>query len=217
MKKDLEVILESLALCAATLCVACGGDDNSDDAPGASDGAGTDAGCPGTSAGCPGTSSGCPGTSSGCPGTTAGCPGSEPDAEAILARAADFETELTRVNAEPSGSAHGLADTVNQWVEPASADDYRRLLPDGSVTDVVFPEGTLIVKEHLNADGEYDGFLTMYKAAPGYNPDADDWWWARVGGDGTVFETGQVGFCMDCHRQVEDAGFVFGIPADNQN
>lgn len=137
------------------------------------------------------------------------------DPDAVIAAAAAYETDYVKINAEPFESQHGLADTVNVYVPPEHAELYRSIDP-GMRTDVGFPAGAVIVKEHLDASGANDGFLLMVKAAEGYDPEAADWWWARVDGAGMTQETGQVGFCIDCHAAVSPTGFVFGVPTDNR-
>ncbi len=137
------------------------------------------------------------------------------DEAAIIAFAADYEQNLTQVNVDPSTSQHGLAASVNFFVSPSALATYQMYDPE-MPTLVPLAEGTYLVKEHLDPDGNEDGFLMMYKAAEGYNPDAADWFWARVDGAGATRETGVVGFCVSCHTQVADAGFVFGVPLDNR-
>ena len=135
------------------------------------------------------------------------------DEAEVIEQASMYATNLEKINIDAFGSAHGLADTVNVFINSEAADLYRSIDFDAP-TDVGFPEGTLIVKEHLNAEGAEDGFLMMYRGPEGYLPDAGGWFWARIDGTGATRETGAVGFCISCHMPVE--GWVFGVPADNQ-
>lgn len=137
------------------------------------------------------------------------------DEDAVLALAAAYATDLEQINATPFGSQHGLADTVNVFVTPEHAAAFDTLDP-AAPSLVEFVEGTLIVKEHLDGDGAYDGYLLMYKAPEGYNPDAADWYWARVTASGNAPNTGTVGFCINCHAQVAETGYVFGVETDNR-
>lgn len=137
------------------------------------------------------------------------------DETAVLELAAGYATDLEQINATPFGSQHGLADTVNVFITPEHAAAFETLDP-AAPSLVEFVEGTLIVKEHLDGDGAYDGYLLMYKAPEGYNPDAADWYWARVAANGNTPNTGTVGFCINCHAQVADTGYVFGVETDNR-
>jgi hypothetical protein len=136
------------------------------------------------------------------------------DADAVVARAMAYETELVRINAESRASQHGLADTVDIWVAPEIADLYRSLDPDAAGGLVEFPTGALLVKTHLDANGAVDGYTVMANADP--DSTSGGWWWARIGADGMPAETGQVGFCIGCHQAVEAEGWVFGVPLDNR-
>lgn len=156
-------------------------------------------------------------TSDGSSGTAAvdestGEPAPFDEAE-VIQRAHMFATELVKINVDPFPSAHGLADTVNVHVDAGAADLYRTIDPEAPA-ELDFPEGTLVVKEHLNTEGAYDGFLMMYQGPEGYDPDNRDWFFARIDGTGATRETGAVGFCIGCH--VPSPSFLFGVPADNQ-
>lgn len=146
-------------------------------------------------------------------GETAG-PG-EIDEAAVQAMAADFAS-LTQVSDVPEPSQHALADTVTFYVADDALDLYLTVDPDAP-TEVSFPEGSLLVKENLNANGESFGYFAMYKGPEGYDPSGNDWYWLRVDENGAVGNSGQVGFCKDCHgggAAVSD--FVYGVPLDNR-
>lgn len=136
------------------------------------------------------------------------------DADAVLARAMAYESELVRINATSRASQHGLANTVDMWVAPEIVDLYRSLDPDAAGALVDFPEGALLVKTHNDADGIVEGYTIMASGDP--DSTSGGWWWARVGSDGMPAETGQVGFCIGCHQAVEAEGWVFGVPLDNR-
>ena len=137
------------------------------------------------------------------------------DEDAVRAAADDF-ANMTRVSDEPEASAHALADTVIFYAADDVADLYLTIDP-AAPTEVTFPEGALLVKENLDADGNSDGYFAMYKAFEGYDPEGNDWYWLRVDGAGEVGNSGTVGFCKDCHgggASVSD--FVYGVPLDNR-
>lgn len=135
------------------------------------------------------------------------------DEAEVIEQASQYATALVQINDQPFPSQHGLAATVNVFVDAANADLYRMLDP-AAPTDLDFPEGALIVKEHLDADGAPDGYLMMYQGPEGYDPDANDWFWARVDGTGATKETGAVVFCIDCHAQAP--AHIIGVATDNR-
>lgn len=135
------------------------------------------------------------------------------DEAEVIAAASDFEASLTKINAQPFASQHGLAATVNVYVSPDAADLYRGVDPEAPA-DVAFPEGTLVVKEHLDGEGAFAGFTMMYLGPEGYDPAGGDWFWALVGADGGTQLSGSLGSCIGCHEPA--SSFVFGVAADDQ-
>lgn len=135
------------------------------------------------------------------------------DEAEVIGQASDYATTLTKINVDAFGSMHGLADTVNVFVSPDIAQLYRGIDPDAPA-EVAFPEGALIVKEHLDAEGAFAGFTMMYRGPDGYDPLSDSWFWALVDADGVTQQSGAIGLCIGCHEPA--SSFVFGVPADNQ-
>lgn len=135
------------------------------------------------------------------------------DEAEVIAAAADYETSLTKINAEPFASQHGLAATVNVYVSSDVADLYRGIDPDAPA-EVAVPEGTLVVKEHLDGDGAFAGFTMMYRGPDGYDAAGGDWFWALVNAEGATQLSGSLGSCIGCHQPA--SSFLFGVPADNQ-
>ncbi len=158
---------------------------------------------------------GAPGSDTGAAsGTDGASTGEAPFDEAeVIEQGGQYANALVQINDTSFTSQHGLAATVNVFVDPAAADLYRTLDPEAPVA-LAFPEGTLIVKEHLDAGGNQSGYLMMYRGPEGYNPDGSDWFWARVDGAGATQETGAVGFCISCHAAAP--GHVFGVATDNR-
>lgn len=86
-------------------------------------------------------------------------------------------------------------------------------------------EGAIIVKENHMAEGvdisdmeakaPVEGFegqlagLTFMVKVPGYNPDAGDWFWAKIQPDGTIDAAGTPNGCIACHGQVADNDYIF--------
>lgn len=150
--------------------------------------------------------------SDGADGSSSGEPSPIDEAE-VLERAAQYATELVQINDQPFASQHGLASTVNVFVDPAAADLYGMLDP-AAPAELDFPEGTLLVKEHLDDAGDPSGYTLMVRGPEGYAPEASDWYWARVDGSGMVAESGAVDFCIACHSAAP--GHVFGVETDNR-
>ena len=69
------------------------------------------------------------------------------------------------------------------------------------------PPGSFIVKENYTADRVFDLVTLMYKV-DGYDPDSNDWFWAKIKADGTIDAEGQVSGCQGCHRQGADNDYV---------
>ncbi len=138
----------------------------------------------------------------------AGTSGGEPgvDEAAIAEQAVAFES-LEKINDEPLQSQHGLASTMNMWVDAAAAPAYASL---GAGT--AFDPDTIILKEQLNADGELDSIAVMYKGPAGYAPDAGDWWFGLVNPDGSVRLGGQPDACVSCHADASDQDWAWGLP-----
>ena len=93
---------------------------------------------------------------------------------------------------------------------------YKTIDPDNP-SEITLPEGMLVVKEHLDAEGQPSGYTMMYKGPPGTNADTEDWWFARVGADGNLKESGAPGFCVGCHSVAEETDWLFGVPLDNRS
>ncbi|MCB9535973.1 MAG: cytochrome P460 family protein [Myxococcales bacterium] len=182
------------ALCAGALCAlpACGGDD--DDPATDGDAASADAG--------------------GSPDAAAG--GGGFDEMATVAAARDFAGGgFTRVSADAVPSQHASAQVI-VWANGPALDPYLSVMPDDGDARPDFPAGSILVKEQQKDDGSPDAITVMAKADPGSDPERDDWWWARVENDGRVSFSGQVDFCIDCHRPRADVGWVFGVPPANR-
>lgn len=136
------------------------------------------------------------------------------DQDAVIARALAYATTMTRVNAEARPSQHGLADTVNVWVDDDSLAAYLALDPATPGAPAPWGPAALLVKEHLDGGGVVNGLTVMAQGDP--SSTSGGWWWARLDADGTVHETGQVGFCISCHMPAEPVGWAFGVPLDNR-
>ncbi len=73
----------------------------------------------------------------------------------------------------------------------------------------VMPPGAIVVKENYGKDGATLMAVTpMYKIA-GFNPEADDWFWAKYKADGSVEKSGKVEGCIKCHTKVKNQNWIF--------
>lgn len=70
------------------------------------------------------------------------------------------------------------------------------------------PNGAIIVKENFTADGTLDLVTVMFKA-DGFNPDNNDWFWAKVKANGEVDAAGQLQGCQACHGARRDNDFIW--------
>lgn len=127
------------------------------------------------------------------------------DEAAIIEEAMAYEM-LTQVNDEPLESVHGLAATMNLFVDAGAASLYP-VIPAGTV----FDEDTIIVKEQLNGDGSLNSLAVMYKGPAGYSADSGDWWFAVVNPDGSTQVSGQPGACVGCHMDAGETDWAFGM------
>ena len=76
-----------------------------------------------------------------------------------------------------------------------------------------FPKGTVIVKRKFDQSSQNGTPILstiMIKRDAGYNPEAGDWEFAVVSGDGKNVEAqGKLGNCMGCHASRRETDFVF--------
>ncbi|EDM78780.1 hypothetical protein PPSIR1_32317 [Plesiocystis pacifica SIR-1] len=147
--------------------------------------------------------------------------GVEVDEEAVLAEIAGYQDNFTLINAAPfeSGAHAGGGIMVNVYVNSANAAQYKSINPDDPEgTATTFPEGTIVVKEHLDDMGNPNGGTAMYKAPAGYNSDNNDWWFGMGDLLGSNLEASGPDLmgCIGCHSPLTDTDYLVGIPADQQ-
>ena len=94
-----------------------------------------------------------------------------------------------------SNMSHG--DFVQIWINTSAFE----ALSNGEEV----PDGGIIVKESFtDAEGTQLENYTVMKKISDYNPDAADWFWANLGGDGSVNIAGAPTVCTCCHSSTED-------------
>ena len=99
---------------------------------------------------------------------------------------------------------HGMLLTT--YLNPAAFD----ALAD---KEGVMPNGAIIVKENYTPEGQLAANTVMYKES-GYNPEHNDWFWAKVLADGTVEKEGMVEGCQTCHGDARDNDYVWTGPLE---
>ncbi|OHD75533.1 MAG: hypothetical protein A3J97_00555 [Spirochaetes bacterium RIFOXYC1_FULL_54_7] len=77
------------------------------------------------------------------------------------------------------------------------------------------PEGSIIVKENMNADRQVTAITLMAKIK-GFNPENGDWFWARYDLEGKSNASGKVNGCINCHAGMRDNDFVIVRALDAQ-
>ncbi len=70
------------------------------------------------------------------------------------------------------------------------------------------PNGAVVVKENYKPDSSLAATTVMYKKE-GYDPEADDWFWAKYGPEGGVQASGKVESCIQCHAEAKDNDYLF--------
>ena len=135
----------------------------------------------------------------------------------------DYKT-WTRVNTKPyrmpaAVMAACAAPTAGQVSPHLKPDGYIDVYvnPEGRSAmftpgRVVFPVGTIIVKEKRQAaDPSYPELLTvMVKRSSGYNPETGDWDFAVLDGKAAAVQAqGKLENCMQCHKTAGTSDYIF--------
>jgi hypothetical protein len=71
------------------------------------------------------------------------------------------------------------------------------------------PYGSIIVQENYTSWG-LASISVMYKVARGYNPDANDWFFAMYTPRGTTREEGRSASCANCHQSAGSSDYMLG-------
>jgi hypothetical protein len=78
-------------------------------------------------------------------------------------------------------------------------------LMSGQAADL--PDGSIIVKENYMPDSTFAAATVMYKVA-GYNPEHQDWLFAKYDPQGTPEDFGRAPMCQACHQQAV-SGYIY--------
>lgn len=99
----------------------------------------------------------------------------------------------------PGVEPHGMLLTtyVNDLAHDA--------LTNGAAT---MPPGAIIVKENYMPDSTFAAVTTMYKVQ-GYNPEHQDWFFAKHDPQGMVDVFGREPMCQDCHSTAPGGDYLY--------
>ena len=135
----------------------------------------------------------------------------EIDEAAVLAEAMNYTQALERFSEElETSETHSDAAAVHVWGSPNVRSLVESIDPDDPTQQASFPRGAMIVKEHFDEAETVVGLTVMYKADEGYDPEANDWFWARIRGE-MVADSGRVQWCRECHEAAHNTDFVVGF------
>jgi hypothetical protein len=145
------------------------------------------------------------------------------DPEEVIAEAVDFEDNFVRLDADGVLTMHDEMSMtrVQIWANEAGAEVFRTIDINDPDQVVEMPRGAIFVKESYDLDGNpFDAMMVLAKFEEGYNPAANDWFFAMIERDGTVLREGkgqEVEFCRDCHSSMApNTDHIVGLPADEQ-
>lgn len=89
----------------------------------------------------------------------------------------------------------------------------------GNVQDP--PPKSIIIKENYNKDKELVAITPMYRVPKDYDPEHNNWFWAKYKPDGPLFEmngkkiSGKVNGCIQCHSSAKGDDFIFSNDQGN--
>jgi len=75
----------------------------------------------------------------------------------------------------------------------------------------VLPDNAIIIKEDYSADKQLSAITAMWKVR-GFNPDGDDWFWAKYAPDGKIEAEGKVDTCIACHGKNKSNDYIMTGP-----
>jgi hypothetical protein len=71
------------------------------------------------------------------------------------------------------------------------------------------PPGAMVVKENYTPEKKLAAVTVMYKAAAGFDPDHNNWFWLKRLPDGEVAASGEVQSCIGCHSRKAGNDYLF--------
>ena len=82
------------------------------------------------------------------------------------------------------------------------------ILNIADTTKGTMDNGVFVVKENYMPDTTLAAITVMYKVE-GFNPENNDWFWAKYGPDGSVDKAGTPAGCIGCHGAKADNDYLF--------
>jgi hypothetical protein len=136
--------------------------------------------------------------------------------DAQIEAAASTYARLAKVTRAPYPTRQHLGNAlVDVYASPDAEAAYRAIdfgaAPTGAPP---LPVGALVVKAMYDDRGAPSVLTVMYKKAKGYDPKGGDWWYGRLGLDGSPTApayVGKVDFCVACHAGARATDFVWGV------
>jgi hypothetical protein len=89
---------------------------------------------------------------------------------------------------------------------------YTSLEADRSAGSIVYPDGTIIVKEASRPDTDFIGLIAVMRKTAGADPAHGDWLfveWTRSSPDEPFSETARDAVCWSCHAGAEQTDWVW--------
>ncbi len=71
------------------------------------------------------------------------------------------------------------------------------------------PQGSFLSKQNFTPEKVLAATTIMVKMEEGFNPDAGDWFWAKVQPDGTIDAAGAPAGCVGCHGAQKANDWLF--------
>ncbi len=113
---------------------------------------------------------------------------------------------------------------INVWVSEWGVAGFASVAPEDASSPGDVPEGTIIVREVLDADSHVTKLTVMVKGPPGYSPGGGDFWFGVTDADGVPALDADgapllgrlEAQCGACHTTRSANGYMFGVPADNR-
>lgn len=75
------------------------------------------------------------------------------------------------------------------------------------ITSKRIPDNGIIVKENYTPNKEFDSYTIMAKVS-GFDPEHNDWFWAKYDKDGKPIASGILQGCINCHKARENNDYV---------
>lgn len=144
----------------------------------------------------------------------------EPDVEPLSREEIDAQRLWQRITDEAPYQTYSFWPG-EEGVQPGQAPHgpFHRILVNKALYEAVpladrtAPNGSIIVKENMDAGQEVTGYTVMAKVE-GFSAESADWFWARYDLDGSARAAGAVQACVICHGGVANNDFVIVHPLD---